>query len=319
MADQNAVSAGWGEDQGDPPFIHGTPPEIDPETGVNGLPRRGTLAMAPPLHLGGFVAWPDVLAELQKLVGFREGPNNENPWGPEQGVSHASYCCSGACMIPYHHGYLWWPESQFGVKGNAYVPWHVKHAQAHGEWMFNTPKSPCDLIPGDQTVNVWPGGDGAGDHIETAIAAYPDGSYLAIGFNTGKPEGVWIVHRDRKYLHGRVRPALYSDPNPPVPPGGKAVAPYPIHLTTLDVVDWTVVGDKSWFMLKDGAVYAAPNSPGVPGVNGKPYWIAPTHHAGPNSALKIHVRQEGARFVSCVEDAEGLLFRDDGGPDFRTH
>lgn len=33
-----ARRAGWNPDDGDPPFVHGLPPEVDPELGHNGIP-----------------------------------------------------------------------------------------------------------------------------------------------------------------------------------------------------------------------------------------------------------------------------------------
>lgn len=75
-----------------------------------------------------------VLAEMSAAVGFVEGPNDENPWGPEQGVHNAAYCASFAHVIPYHHGYRFPPESQFGEMGTAYVPYIESQAQAYSEW-----------------------------------------------------------------------------------------------------------------------------------------------------------------------------------------
>lgn len=322
-ADANALAAGWFPDNGQAPFVHGTPP-LNGDWGTNGikLVRSSEIKKIIPRGLGGSVIWPDVLAEFQKAVGFREGPNNENPWGPEQGIFHASYCCSAACIIPWHHGYKWWPESQFGEKGDAYVPYHVKHAQAHGEWRFDHSSSgdPCDLVPSDQAVYVWPGEDGAGDHIETVVVVYSDGTFLTIGANTGRPEGVYYVHRDRKYFLGRIRPSFYANPAPPpVTPGGKTVPAYPFHTTVPDFADWIELDGHSWLLTIDGATYASPGSPGVPGVNAQSYWTAPTHRSGPNSAAKLHVRNENGKYVSCIEDTDGNLFRPDGGSTFRTH
>src|SRR5207249_3804691 len=116
----------------------------------------------------------EVLAEMQSAVGFVERPGNKNPWGEEQFGGDAAYCCSFACMVPYHHGYRWWPESQFGEKGDAYCPFRMKHAQAHGEYEPDHASGghPADVQPGDQLLYDW-NNSGDADHIETCVRANP--------------------------------------------------------------------------------------------------------------------------------------------------
>jgi hypothetical protein len=160
---------------------------------------------------------------MQSVVGFVEGPGTQNPWGPEQGMANAAYCCSFASMIPYHHGYRWPANSQFELKGDAYVPFRRQHAIEQGEWVedHTSKGQPADVQPGDQLIYVWPGGDGAGDHIETATAVSANGNTTSIGANTGRPEGVHDVVRSRQYLLGRIRPRGYAtqqgDGNPFTP------------------------------------------------------------------------------------------------------
>jgi len=50
------------------------------------------------------------------------------------GIPDASYCCGFACIVPYHHGYRWPTNFQFGVRGDAYVPFRRQHAIEQGEW-----------------------------------------------------------------------------------------------------------------------------------------------------------------------------------------
>jgi hypothetical protein len=161
----------------------------------------------------------DVLDEMQSAVGFVEQPGNRNPWGEEQFGGDAAYCCSFACMVPYHHGYRWWPESQYGEKGDAYCPFRMRHAQAHGEYQPDhaSQDRPADVQPGDQLLYDW-NNNGEADHIETCVRANLDGTTTSIGANTGSPEGVYLLTRTRKYLLGRIRPSRYGSVTPPHQP-----------------------------------------------------------------------------------------------------
>jgi hypothetical protein len=227
----NAVMAGWNPADGSAPNQHGAEPSDALVETVASTPQAPSAPAAPPLAGSpGTVPWPAVLVEMKAQVGFVEGPNNKNPWGPEQGIANAAYCCSFACMIPYHHGYRWPADSQFGDKGDAYVPFRRQHAIEQGEWLqdHTSQGHPADVQPGDQLIYVWPGGDGAGDHIETAIAPSASGNTTNIGANTGSPEGVHSVVRSRQYLLGRIRPKGYG-PAATLPVAG--ISPF----TPLDV------------------------------------------------------------------------------------
>lgn len=183
----------------------------------------------------------DVIALHKKNVGFVEGPNNSNPWGPIQGISNAAYCDSGASVVPFQIGFTWWPESQFGIKGCAYCPTHLYLGVKHGVFMYDhaSTGAPADIKTGDLLFYSWSGGTLA-DHVETAIEdSVGGGRTHNIGYNTGSPEGCHDLWRDRKFLIGRLRPPFYtSAPTPVAPPvepviqGAKPVAnqwvaPYP--------------------------------------------------------------------------------------------
>lgn len=254
-------------------------------------------------------AWLDVWAEHQGNVGFVEGPNNKNPWGPEQGVKNAAYCASAATIIPHHKGVVWWPESQFGAKGFAYTPYWAAAAKTHGLWKG----ADGDLRPGDIVALDW-NHDGVGDHTETVVAAYKDGTFDTIGYNTGKPEGChYPIRRDRKYLLGRLRMegALYSTVTPP-PVGGSVMPGYPFRTTSAQIQDWTSVDGHSWIIDSNGAVYGSPGSPGIIGVNGQPYFAGRT-------AAKLHIQMENTHYVCTIEATSGEMYRADGGAPFRTH
>lgn len=217
----NAWFAGWDISSSLPPFAHGVPPAIDLKLGHNGIHPTRARRIEKLLPKVGSVSPPAVLGSLLSYKGFVEGPHNKNPWTEELGIGDASYCCAYACLVPYHLGYSWWPESQFGVRGDAYVPYRVMHAIAHGEWQYDhsSQGQPCDLQPLDQSVFVWPGGARLGDHIETVVDVFNDGTFNDVGANTGIPEGVhYPVRRNRVYLLGRIRPSLYSIQQPPPQP-----------------------------------------------------------------------------------------------------
>lgn len=231
-----AVEAGWNPADGAPPYKHG----VMPVDAALPIPRTGhpvpTLTAVQPGDL-----WSASLGEMQSDVGFVDN-DDVNPWTEEQGAGDAAYCCAFACIVPFHQGYLWPDNSQFGQKGDAYVPYRVTHAIEQGEWQEDhaSTGSPADVRPGDQVVYVWPGGDRRGDHIETCIATLSDGSTLNIGANTyaygGHEKGVWQVRRDREFLFGRIRPQHYYDSTVPEPPPAPPQPPAPPVPPT---GDWT--------------------------------------------------------------------------------
>src|ERR1041385_2939046 len=117
----------------------------------------------------------DVMAEHRSNVGFREGPNNANPWGPEQGVSNSAYCDSATSMVPYHHGLRWWADCQFREKGCAYTVYHVNAAQRHGKYVEDhaSKGQPAPLAIGQPVFFDW-NDNGGVDHVET-VAELPNG------------------------------------------------------------------------------------------------------------------------------------------------
>lgn len=169
-----------------------------------------------------------VMAEHHANVGFREGPNNTNPWGPEQGVgNHQPYCDSGASMVPFHHGMNWWSDCTFGAKGCAYTVAHVAVARNHGKYVDDHASrgAPAPLAVG-QLVFFDYNHSGSVDHVET-VSAIPQGpygtQYETIGYNTGpRTDGCYRQLRDRTYLHGTVlMDWAYPptpQPQPPTPP-----------------------------------------------------------------------------------------------------
>lgn len=166
-----------------------------------------------------------VMVEHHGNVGWREGANNDNKWGPEQGVgNHLAYCDSAASMVPYHHGVNWWPDCTFGAKGCAYTVAHVEVARRHGKYMDDHAGlgRPAPLAVGQPVFFDW-NRSGSVDHVET-VSALPQGplggQYETIGYNTGpNDDGCYRLLRDRTYLHGTiVMDDFYAAaPTPPIP------------------------------------------------------------------------------------------------------
>lgn len=172
------------------------------------------------------MTWDPVYAEHRGNVGFNEGPNNDNPWSAELGIPNVPYCASGATRVPYHHGYRWWEDDQFGLNGSAYCPSVVSVGNGHGEWEFDRASTgnPCSVQAGDLLLYDW-NGNGEADHIETAIEnSVGGGRTHNIGYNTS--DGVRDLWRDRRYLLGRRRPSRDGGYNfgrvPEVPGPGPA-------------------------------------------------------------------------------------------------
>jgi peptidoglycan hydrolase-like protein with peptidoglycan-binding domain len=191
----------------------------------------------------------DVLPRHRANVGFVEGANNANPWGPRQGIPNAAYCFSAQSIVNVDAGVSWWPESQCGRLGFAYCPSGVNVGQARGVVRFDHASrgDPADLIPGDLVFYSW-NGTSVADHVEVVIQVYADGTFDTIGYNTGSPNGCHVVRRDRRYLLCRLRMQPFYDgsaapgPAPAPPPAPTPVGPRNLAQGTRgdDVRQWQV-------------------------------------------------------------------------------
>ena len=182
--------AGWDDRHGPPPHQHG---RFEP-----GLRESFDRADTPPpsgLLSGGTAAQ---LAALESKVGFEEGPNNQNPFGPWQGVANAAWCDSFAQWAAVEHGGFRWPDyCQFGSKGDAYCPYTKEHAQRLGYW-----RSADDAPqPGWQVLFSW-SGSSTPDHIGTVLRDNGDSTLTTIEGNY--QDRVALVDRDRAYVVGYV-------------------------------------------------------------------------------------------------------------------
>lgn len=154
----------------------------------------------------------DQMTWAEGQVGFVEGNNNSNPYGPWQGVWNAAYCDSFAQMAAVQQGGFEWPTyCQFGFRGDAYCPYTEAHARKLGIW--HDKGDGYEPRRGDQRLYDWTGWGGA-DHIET-FWGRENGKPWNIGANTGSPGGVRYCQRDETYLRGTV---AWSDLPPDVAP-----------------------------------------------------------------------------------------------------
>lgn len=191
-----------------------------------------------------------VMQEHRSNIGFREGPSNSNPWGPEQGVKNAAYCDSASSMVPYHHGLRWWDHCQFKEKGCAYTVYHVNAGTREGKYIPDhaSQGKPTPLAIGDLVFFDW-NGNGGVDHVET-VAELPQGptgnQYITIGYNTGSPGGCYRRIRDRKYLHGAIKMEwAYAISEPvPQPPQPPQPPPPPPHQHSLPLTQFKYVGGR---------------------------------------------------------------------------
>lgn len=224
-SDYAAFLAGWNPADGPCPNTHSLPPAIDPGLGHNGV--AGPIAGDADYPWAGLLApvLTDMVAavinEHWANVGWREGPNNDNPWGAEMGLPNSPYCDEAACTVAYHHGYRWPADSQCGEHGTAYTVYHVEQGLALGEVRYDHTSAgdPADVQPLDMNFYAWTPGATTPDHVETAIEArIGAGRCHNVGYNTGSPEGCWETWRDERYFLCRLRPLGYYLPTPPAPP-----------------------------------------------------------------------------------------------------
>lgn len=143
------------------------------------------------------------MAWAEGEIGFREGANNANPYGPWQGVWNAAYCDSFAQQAAVDKGGYRWPANcQFGFKGAAYCPYTEADSRNLGLWRnadsYRQPKR------GDQILFDWSGWGGA-DHIGTVWGT--DDNYKTlwcVEANAGSPQGVHWIRRSWDYIRGFV-------------------------------------------------------------------------------------------------------------------
>lgn len=232
-------------------------------------------------------------AQLQFLTSrnnWHEGPNNGNPFGPWQGVGdHAAWCDSFAQEGAVEAGgFRWQPSCQCGVKGDAYTPWTVKHAQELGIWQ---PAS-WTPYPGAQILFSW-NRNGVADHIGTVIQANADGTITCIEGNCH--DQVMYTRRDRTYVLGFV--ALPIDSAAPAPAPGPAPAPAPAPAQP----GWP--GRYLHIGLKGGDVQTLQHGLNNPGkVGGSGYHLAEDGDFGPatKNAVQDYQHRHGLQVDGVV-------------------
>lgn len=154
-----------------------------------------------------------------QAAGGTNGENDFTKWQTDGAWSAAAFCDSFAQWGAVGNGGFQWQENcQFGPKGDAYVPYSIKHAQDLGLWE-DKGQAPQ---PGWQVCFDW-NFNGVADHIGT-IVEDRGATFVTIEGNTGNGQVKFCV-RDRTFVMGFVALADDSPPPPPPPPPADYAAP----------------------------------------------------------------------------------------------
>jgi hypothetical protein len=218
--------------------------------------------------------------ELKRWVGWREGPNNQNPFSVWMGYGTPFLPWCGAfanyCAVE-KGGFHWDARAQFGYKGDGYVPGSVATAKRMGLWRSKYTKA----RPGWQAIYDWSGS--GGDHIETVIEDKRSifnwfGDILLIGGNTGNMVAYRL--RNNSGLMGFI--ALdEAGQNASGTPSSPIISPDLKGLQVLktDKMDAVAVGSGSYVLQADGGVFAygVPFYGSIPGA--KISLVMGTNHA----------------------------------------
>lgn len=244
-----AWRAGWTPDLGEPIGGHGLFVEALRTTYVSKplgvLARidyarlqveqaRPPVGFGPDTRVGRLRAPGGVLVDVAHQLaaalgqeGYAEGPDNDQPFGPWQGVANAAWCDSFAQWAAVlGGGYRWPAHCQFGERGDAYCPYTETHADELGLAAYPMFAPAGGLEPGYQILYSW-GRNEWCDHIGTLVRVLDNGNLLVIEGNY--QDRVALVERDWTYVRSIVAlPAAdVSNPDGPLGP--------PPHLKEDDV------------------------------------------------------------------------------------
>lgn len=140
----------------------------------------------------------DVIRVAMAQVGFKEGPNNDTPFGRAYGKAvgqdwnHQAYCAMLAtwCFAEAGHPL---PEMQ--------APGFSGFASAHIGLQYCRKHKLTVLLPerGDLVFFDW-NTDGHIDHVGIVLGVNPDGTVAVFEGNVGKPQGNYIRIHQRDHL-----------------------------------------------------------------------------------------------------------------------
>lgn len=213
------------------------------------------------------------IAEAKRWVGFREGPNNANPFSQWQyGSSQQPWCASFTAYCAYRAGFRFPAYCTYGERGDSWVTAVRRNAMRQGIWRART----VTARPGWLVIFEFTQPD---QHIEMVISDQGQ-SVATIGGNTGNSVAYRV--RSRRNVVGFVAldQAGQSAPPAPVPPPivWKVQPMYNPPINVLGGIRASLpLGGGELLAGPMGHLYAldgAPNRGGPIDSNGnpKPYW-----------------------------------------------
>jgi hypothetical protein len=151
------------------------------------------------------------LNKARQQVGFREGPDNDNPYGIWYGWNHVAYCAIGLTWVGYHVG----AESQIGGKW-AYCPYWADWWRKRGRWSRDVP-SRGDIVFFDWTGRKQYGNE---QHVGAVLGRVDSSHISTVEFNTtagtgdqSDGGGVYIRTRHISLVVGYGKPEWVSETN----------------------------------------------------------------------------------------------------------
>lgn len=160
------------------------------------------------------------VAECRKHIGFREGPNNDTPWGKRFGMNHQPYCDMFQCCC-----------GEDTSKGRTLIGWFA-YTPSHAEWFKRQKRWGTTPKVGAIVFFHWPS-MGRIAHVGIVEAIRADGSIVTIEANTnpsGSRDGGGVYRMVRRAnIAGYGYPAYAPGPKPTVkkPPTGRRLATNP--------------------------------------------------------------------------------------------
>lgn len=160
--------------------------------------------------------------KAKQQVGFREGSNNDNPYGIWYGWNHVAYCAIGLTWVGYHVG----AEEQIGGKW-AYCPYWADWFRRRGQWS-DTLAARGDIVFFDWTGRRQHGNE---QHVGVVINRVDSTHIQTIEFNTtdgtgnqSDGGGVYIRTRHTSLVVGYGKPKWAPETNvTPLPTGGHEI------------------------------------------------------------------------------------------------
>ena len=122
----------------------------------------------PPVRTPGTAA--AMIAVASSQVGFREGPDNDNPYGVWYGMNHVAWCAVFQSWAAAHSG------NAAAVPKHAYTPSGADWFRRHGRW-GTRPRAGA-------LVYLWSQSMGRIHHVALVAKVLDDGSFVTVEGNT---------------------------------------------------------------------------------------------------------------------------------------